>query len=116
MLEDPISRALVDDKIGTDSAAIVAPEAGAVPVALFSSGWGDGSYPTWLGLSGRGDIVAAVTDFLLTADPCEAQGTRPGPPQPGEEAVQQAPVAACRTRGAIQAQGGPWPHSRNVSE
>ena len=69
MLEDPISRALLDGKVGTDSAAIVAPEDSAPPVAVFSSGWGDGSYPTWLGLSGEGDVIVAVTDFLLTTDP-----------------------------------------------
>ena len=43
MLEVPISRALLDGRVGTDSAAIVAPEDGAPPVAVFSSGWGDGS-------------------------------------------------------------------------
>ena len=85
MLEDPISRALLDDKVGTDSAAIVAPEEGALPVAVFSSGWGDGSYPTWLGLSGRRDVVGAVPDVLHTAEPYatpEVPAAAAAPPTP----------------------------------
>lgn len=69
MLEDPLSRALLGDGIGTQSAAVVAPEPGSTPIAVCSSGWGDGCYPTWLGIDSSGDVVVAVTDFLLTGDP-----------------------------------------------
>lgn len=69
MLEDPVSMALLDDGIGTRSAVLIAPEAGATEVAVCSSGWGDGSYPTWLGIDTAGAVVVAVTDFLLTGDP-----------------------------------------------
>lgn len=69
MLDDPVSKALFSDGIGTRSAVVVAPEVGATPVAVCSSGWGDGFYPTWLGVDPSGDVVVAVTDFLLTGDP-----------------------------------------------
>lgn len=48
MLEDPISHALFSGRQAA-GAALVAPEADAPPVAVFSSRWGDGLYPTWLG-------------------------------------------------------------------
>lgn len=69
MLEDPISEALFRDGLGTRSAVVIAPEAGATPIAVCSSGWGDGGYPTWLGIDGSGNVMVAVTDFFLTADP-----------------------------------------------
>lgn len=69
MLQDPISVALFADGIGTESAVCVEPEEGATPIAVCSSGWGDGAYPTWLGHSADGEIVLAITDFLLTGDP-----------------------------------------------
>ena len=34
-------------------------------VVCFSSGWGDGSYPTFFGLDADGGLVTAVTDFML---------------------------------------------------
>lgn len=77
MLADPMSRALFSDGIGTRSAVLVSPEPGATPVAVCSAGWGDGVYPTWLGVDSAGGVVVAVTDFLLTADPHAA----PPPPQ-----------------------------------
>lgn len=83
MLEDPVSEALLSDGIGTRSAVVVAPEEGATPVAVCSSGWGDGYYPTWLGIDTSGIVVVAVTDFLLTGDPHAS----PLPP----EGPQQAP-------------------------
>lgn len=69
MLEDPVSQALLGDGIGTRSAALVIPEPGSLPVAVCSSGWGDGAYPTWLGVDDRGDVVVVVTDFMLTGAP-----------------------------------------------
>ena len=42
------------------------PEAGkAANVAVFSSGWGDGSYPSWFGLDAEGRPLALVTEFQL---------------------------------------------------
>jgi hypothetical protein len=34
-------------------------------VALFSSGYGDGSYSSWFGLDANGNAVTLVTDFLV---------------------------------------------------
>jgi hypothetical protein len=31
----------------------------------YHSGWGDGSYPTWIGRSTSGDVACFVTDMLL---------------------------------------------------
>src|SRR3954453_7601040 len=65
MLADPVSAALFSGSPGA-GAAVVAPAAGAVPLAVCPSGWGDGSYPTWLGLNDRDEVAVAMTDFLLT--------------------------------------------------
>lgn len=78
MLLDPVSVALFDDGIGTRSAVVVAVAEGAAPIAACSAGWGDGIYPTWLGVDAVGRVVVAVTDFLLTGDPHAA-------PQPSIE-------------------------------
>lgn len=87
MLEDPISAALFADSVGTRSAAVVAPADGAAPVAVCSSGWGDGVYPTWLGVDEAGAVVVAVTDFLLVGDPYATHvGTAPEPTEPAVEA------------------------------
>lgn len=69
-LDDPLSRALLADP-KAPGAAVVAPAEGARPVAVFTSGWGDGTYPTWLGRDESGDVVVVLTDFLLTGDPYE---------------------------------------------
>ena len=34
-------------------------------LAVFTSGWGDGSYPSYWALDGAGQAVALVTDFLM---------------------------------------------------
>ena len=87
MLEDPLSKALFADGIGTRSAAVVAPEAEATPVAICSAGWGDGVYLTWLGIDNSGNVMVALTDFLLTGDPHAA------PLPPAESPVEQQPLA-----------------------
>ena len=86
MLDDPVSTALFEDGIGTRSAVVVAPEPGATPVAVCSSGWGDGCYPTWLGVDETGAVVVAVTDFTLTQDPYAV-------PFPTEPPAEQEPAA-----------------------
>ena len=37
-------------------------------IVAFSSGWGDGHYPTWLGRDADGTLVEVVTEFLLALD------------------------------------------------
>lgn len=68
-LGDPLSRAILADGLGTRGAALVAPEEGADPVAVCSTGWGDGAYATWLGRDAGADLVVAVFDFNLIKDP-----------------------------------------------
>jgi hypothetical protein len=65
MLTDPISHTLDGDL----ESGVVAPRAGALPIAVFHSGWGDGIYPTWFGYAADGSIAVAVTDFELFEDP-----------------------------------------------
>jgi uncharacterized protein DUF4241 len=43
------------------------PEAGANLIA-FSSGWGDGAYPTWIGRTTSGDIACFIADMLVLGD------------------------------------------------
>jgi hypothetical protein len=31
----------------------------------YHSGWGDGSYPTWIGRDENGEVLCFVTDMLL---------------------------------------------------
>jgi len=95
MLNDPISTALMADGIGTESAACVAPEDGAEAIAVCSSGWGDGSYPTWLGLSSDSTVVLAVTDFLLTGDPF-AKPLAPTAPAPQTASAPPVPMEGRR--------------------
>lgn len=70
MLGDPLSQVFESGTSG--GAGVRAPEAGAEPVAVFESGWGDGFYPTWLGSDAAGEIILVLTDFMLTADPSQA--------------------------------------------
>jgi hypothetical protein len=34
-------------------------------VAIFSSGWGDGVYTTYVGLDEHGEVVCLLTDFEI---------------------------------------------------
>lgn len=65
MLQDPLSTALFSSK---NQAALAAPADGAQPVAILMTGWGDGVYPTWLGMDEEGKVSLAIVDFLLNAD------------------------------------------------
>ncbi len=37
-------------------------------MVIFSSGWGDGSYPCWIGRSAEKDVVCLVADLLVVID------------------------------------------------
>ncbi len=83
MLEDPLSQARF---AAEHEAVIAAPAPGTTPVAVFTSGWGDGLYPTWLGLDSDGEVSLVLVDFLLNAeDP-------PAPPS-AEALIQEEPRA-----------------------
>jgi hypothetical protein len=37
-------------------------------IICFSSGWGDGSYPSFFGFSAEGRLCALVTDFFILSE------------------------------------------------
>ncbi|MFJ4685674.1 DUF4241 domain-containing protein [Streptomyces sp. NPDC091377] len=43
-------------------------------VAAFTSGWGDGAYPTWIGRTTAGEVTCFLTDFLVAPDPAGDRG------------------------------------------
>ncbi|WP_176960029.1 DUF4241 domain-containing protein [Lentzea jiangxiensis] len=49
---------------GRGPATVTDPRTG-LNVVAFSTGWGDGVYPTWVGRNTAGDPVAFVTDFFV---------------------------------------------------
>ncbi|MFJ5533688.1 DUF4241 domain-containing protein [Streptomyces sp. NPDC093261] len=51
---------------------VTAPDGGDT-LAAFTSGWGDGCYPTWIGRTAAGEITCFVTDFFVAPDPSEAE-------------------------------------------
>lgn len=55
---------LIDDVMGARTAVVPDPESGATLVA-YSSGWGDGSYPTWVGRTASGEVACFVADMLI---------------------------------------------------
>jgi hypothetical protein len=62
-MEGPLMDALVRD---VDSAgASVRDSVSGLNVTTFASGWGDGSYPTWIGYTADGEVAQFVTDFLV---------------------------------------------------
>ncbi|CAM5510441.1 DUF4241 domain-containing protein [Streptomyces griseorubiginosus] len=47
---------------------VTSPSTGHTLVA-FTSGWGDGFYPTWIGRSASGEVTCFLTDFFVAPDP-----------------------------------------------
>jgi hypothetical protein len=65
-------------------------------LAVFSSGGGDGYYPTWVGRTAGGEVACFLTDFLVLKDdeddePHSADGDRTPvtPPRPADTTVAQ---------------------------
>jgi hypothetical protein len=58
-----------DDQTIIDSVVVEVDAATGANVVTFSSGFGDGSYPTYVGLDGTGAPVVFVTDFGLLDEP-----------------------------------------------
>lgn len=57
----------VDYTVAFFHAPVTDPESGANLIA-FHSGWGDGSYPVWIGRSADGQVACFVADMLLLSD------------------------------------------------
>ncbi|MDX8035811.1 DUF4241 domain-containing protein [Lentzea sp. BCCO 10_0856] len=56
--------ALLDDITGAHAVEVPDPGSGATLVA-YASGWGDGSYPTWIGRTASGEVACFVSDMLI---------------------------------------------------
>lgn len=41
-------------------------------LAAFTSGWGDGFYPTWIGRTAAGEVTCYLTDFFVAPAPTDA--------------------------------------------
>jgi hypothetical protein len=97
MLEDPVSEAIDSTPF---EAAVASPREGGPALAAFRAGWGDGTYPTWFGLSADGSASVALTDFLLFADPWQP-GDAPAetalaPQLPATHGLECSPVPSDR--------------------
>ncbi|MFS8095587.1 DUF4241 domain-containing protein [Lentzea alba] len=69
-LEEMISEAMDENRdlleavAETHSTVLTEPTSGTTLVA-YSSGWGDGSYPTWIGRTASGEVACFVSDMLI---------------------------------------------------
>jgi len=66
--EGPLWDAFENSTWGPGPHLVTAPDTGHNLVA-FSSGWGDGVYPTWIGRTATGEVTCFVTDFFVAPDP-----------------------------------------------
>ena len=65
---DDIGWRVLMDILGDDETGeLTDPDSGANLIA-FSTGWGDGCYPTWIGRSASGDIACFVADMHVLGD------------------------------------------------
>jgi hypothetical protein len=64
ILDVDADEGLIDDVMGAKTAVIADPESDATLVA-YASGWGDGSYPTWIGRTASGEVACFVSDMLI---------------------------------------------------
>jgi hypothetical protein len=58
----PLTEGLV---LGYEMTAEVTDEKSGANLIAFSSGWGDGTYPIWIGRTAAGDIACFIADMLL---------------------------------------------------
>ncbi|MFI8914035.1 DUF4241 domain-containing protein [Streptomyces sp. NPDC053513] len=61
--EGPVWAAM--EAVGDGPAVFLAEGEDGHGLAGFTSGWGDGSYPTWIGRDAAGEVVCFVTDFFV---------------------------------------------------
>jgi hypothetical protein len=65
---------LADRSADDDAKAVTMAGANSEPVMVaFSSGGGDGHYPTWIGRTADGEIVCVLTDFFILPDETEEE-------------------------------------------
>ncbi|MGW4513090.1 DUF4241 domain-containing protein [Streptomyces sp. NPDC004393] len=70
--EGPLWDVFEDSDWAPGPHVVTAPDTGHT-VAAFTSGWGDGCYPTWIGRTAAGEVTCFVTDFFVAPDPSEAE-------------------------------------------
>ena len=46
-------------------------------IAVFSSGWGDGAYPTWVGRTAEGEVACFATEFFVVPDERDSDSDEP---------------------------------------
>lgn len=70
---DRLVDALFDTEASTSCkpVALTDPDSG-FGIVAFSSGWGDGAYPTWVGRSAAGEVTGFVTEFFVVPQPGRA--------------------------------------------
>ncbi len=69
-LEDPVSMAMMtQDSDHRRFAGVVSLDGAESDLAVFTSGWGDGRYPTWVGRASDGSASVVVTDFAVASGP-----------------------------------------------
>jgi hypothetical protein len=67
--EEALGDALEETYVDTWShAAVVLEPSSGLNVIAFSSGFGDGAYPSYFGYSATGEVLVLVTDFLVLPD------------------------------------------------
>ncbi|AWW37362.1 MULTISPECIES: DUF4241 domain-containing protein [Streptomyces] len=69
--EGPLWDAFQDSDWSAVVHLVTSPDTGNT-VAAFTSGWGDGAYPTWIGRTASGEITCFLTDFFVAPDPGDA--------------------------------------------
>ncbi|MET8811942.1 DUF4241 domain-containing protein [Streptomyces sp. NPDC004549] len=68
--EGPLWDAFEDSEWAPGPHRVTSPDTGHDLIA-FSSGWGDGAYPTWVGRNADGEVTCFLTDFFVAPDPSE---------------------------------------------
>jgi len=66
--EGPLWDAFDDSDWAPGPHLVASPSSGAT-LAAFTSGWGDGCYPTWTGRSESGEVTCFLTDFFVAPAP-----------------------------------------------
>lgn len=78
---------------------LVTSTTGTHTLAAFTSGWGDGCYPTWMGRSATGEVTCFVTDFFVAAD--SGQAARTALPEPRTRRQPDGTVGGMAIRAVI---------------
>ena len=93
---DRVMTALYGSESGDTAAGTLTDGDGRPLVVVFSSGGGDGHYPTWVGRTAGGEVGCFLTDFFILTDDKESKDATVGGDGgrlPGNEAASAPDVA-----------------------